>query len=95
MGKHRRPGPPNQPPRAVPAVDPGDPVAAYEKRRRAPLDGPRRHRPVRGGARHLDPHAPRILEEWTGFAYAPVGTALGLAAAQAWVDEFDPGATEG
>ncbi|MFE1959894.1 DUF6087 family protein [Streptomyces sp. NPDC059479] len=95
MGKHRRPGPPNQPSRAVPAADPADPLAAYEKRRRAPLDGARRHRPLHGGARHLHPHAARVLEEWTGFAYEPVGTAPDLAAAQEWVVELDPDVTEG
>lgn len=61
-------------------------MAAYEKRRRSPVDVWRRHRPVHGGATHLRPEEPRILEEWNGFAYEPVGTAPGLAAAQAWAD---------
>ncbi|WP_254705747.1 hypothetical protein [Streptomyces vilmorinianum] len=30
MAKHRRPGPPNQPSRAVPRVDADNPLAAYE-----------------------------------------------------------------
>jgi hypothetical protein len=38
MGKHRRPGPPNQPSRAAPRVDADDPLAAYDKRRRPPMD---------------------------------------------------------
>lgn len=87
MGKHRRPGPPNQPSRDTPRVDPGDPLAAYNKRRRPPLDGPRRHRPLHGGASHVDPRAVRVLEEWTGFAYEPIGTAPDLKAAQAWVND--------
>ncbi|AXE24696.1 hypothetical protein C0216_31205 (plasmid) [Streptomyces globosus] len=53
MGKHRRPGPPNQPYRAVPRVNADDPLAAYNKRRRPPMDVYRRHRPVHGGAGHL------------------------------------------
>ncbi|WP_030561420.1 DUF6087 family protein [Streptomyces aureocirculatus] len=89
MGKHRRPGPPNQPPRAVPRADTGDPFAAYEKRRRAPMDVYRRHRPLHGGASHLGPDRPRALEVWDGFAYAPAGTAENLGAAQAWVNGTD------
>ncbi|RBM23314.1 hypothetical protein DEH69_03090 [Streptomyces sp. PT12] len=38
MGKHRRPGPPNQPSRAVPHADPNAPLAPFEKRRRPPMD---------------------------------------------------------
>ncbi|MFF0594234.1 DUF6087 family protein [Streptomyces antibioticus] len=88
MGKHRRPGPPNQPSRAVARVDPADPLMPYEKRRRPPLDQYRRHRPLHGGGGHLRPGEPRALEEWNGFSYAPAGTAPDLAAARAWVDEL-------
>lgn len=84
MGKHRRPGPPNQPTRAVPDIDAGDPLAPYHRRRLPPLDIHRRHRPLHGGAGHLRPDEPRLLEEWDGFAYQVVGTAPDLAAAQAW-----------
>ncbi|GAA4780937.1 DUF6087 family protein [Streptomyces sanyensis] len=91
MGKHRRPGPPNQPSRAVPRADADDPLAAYNKRRRPPLDVHRRHRPVHGGAGHLRPDEPRVLEEWTGFAYEVAGTAPDLAAARAWVNELQTG----
>ncbi|MFF5669133.1 DUF6087 family protein [Streptomyces hygroscopicus] len=91
MGKHRRPGPPNQPSRAVPRVDVANPLAAYSKRRRPPLDIYRRHRPLHGGAGHLRPDEPRALEEWDGFTYAPAGTAPDLAAAQRWVNELTPG----
>ncbi|MFD3909932.1 MULTISPECIES: DUF6087 family protein [unclassified Streptomyces] len=87
MSRHRRPGPPNQSSRAIPRIDPAAPLAAYEKRRRAPLDGPRRHRPLHGGARHLDPQAVRVLEEWNGFAYESVGTAPDLRSAQVWAAE--------
>ncbi|GAA1925463.1 hypothetical protein GCM10009753_68540 [Streptantibioticus ferralitis] len=85
MGKHSRPGPPNQPSRVASHVDPADPLAPYEKRRRPPLDIYRRHRPLHGGASHLRPDDPRALEEWDGFTYAPAGTASDLAAAAAWV----------
>jgi hypothetical protein len=44
MGKHSRPGPSNQPSRAVPRVDADNPFAAYDKRRRPPMDIYRRHR---------------------------------------------------
>lgn len=91
MGKHSRPGPPNQPSRAVPRVDSDDPLAAYGKRRRPPMDQYRRHRPVHGGAGHLGPDEPRVLEEWDGFAYAVVGTAPTLAAAQKWANELRVG----
>ncbi|MFF4716548.1 DUF6087 family protein [Streptomyces eurythermus] len=87
MGKHSRPGPPNQPSRAVPRVDAGNPLAAYEKRRRAPMEVWRRHRPLHGGASHLRPDEPRALEEWDGFAYVPAGTAGNLAAARAWANQ--------
>ncbi|MGX1885438.1 DUF6087 family protein [Streptomyces sp. NPDC055287] len=86
MGKHSRPGPPNQPSRAVPSVDANDPLAAYHKRRRPPMDQALRHRPLHGGASHLRPDEPRVLEEWDGFGYTPVGTAPNLAAARAWAD---------
>jgi len=85
MGKHSRPGPPNQPSRALPRVDADDPLAAYTKRRRPPMDQYRRHRPLHGGAGHCRPEEPRALEEWDGFAYVPVGTAPDLAAATAWI----------
>ncbi|MFE9254122.1 DUF6087 family protein [Streptomyces sp. NPDC006879] len=88
MGKHRRPGPPNQPSRAVPRVNAVDPLAAYNKRRRPPMDIYRRHRPVHGGAGHLRPDEPRVLEEWDDFSYEVVGTAPDLAAAQEWVKEL-------
>ncbi|MGW2369917.1 DUF6087 family protein [Streptomyces sp. NPDC001667] len=91
MGKHSRPGPSNQPSRAVPRVDTDNPFAAYDKRRRPPVDIYRRHRPMHGGVGHLRPDEPRVLEEWTGFAYEPVGTAPGLAAAQQWVNELQIG----
>ncbi|WP_183068961.1 DUF6087 family protein [Streptomyces sp. gCLA4] len=87
MGKHSRPGPPNQPSRAVPRLDASDPLAAYDKRRRAPMDVYRRHRPAGGGAGHVRPDEPRVLEEWDGFTYAPAGTAPNLAAAKKWVNE--------
>ncbi|MEV5381189.1 DUF6087 family protein [Streptomyces nondiastaticus] len=61
-------------------------LAAYNKRRRPPLDIYRRHRPLHGGAGHLHPSEPRALEEWDGFSYAPAGTAACLAAAQRWVN---------
>ncbi|UUU44339.1 DUF6087 family protein [Streptomyces sp. NBC_00162] len=88
MAKHRRPGPPNQPSRAVPRVDADNPLAAYNKRRRPPMDIYRRHRPVHGGAGHLRPDEPRVLEEWDGFAYQVSGTAPSLAAAREWVNEL-------
>lgn len=84
MGKHSRPGPPNQPSRALPRVDADDPLAAYTKRRLPPMDQYRRHRPLHGGASHCRPEEPRALEEWDGFAYVPVGTAPDLAAATSW-----------
>ncbi|MGP2436330.1 DUF6087 family protein [Streptomyces sp. JW3] len=87
MGKHSRPGPPNQPSRAIPRTDDGDPLAAYNKRRRPPLDVWRRHCPLHGGGGHLQPDEARALEEWNGFAYAPAGTAANLAEAQRWVNE--------
>ena len=88
MAKHRRPGPPNQLSRAVPRVDADNPLAAYNKRRRPPMDIHRRHRPVHGGAGHLRPDEPRVLDVWVGFAYEVVGTPPGLAAAQEWVNEL-------
>ncbi|MFQ6197010.1 DUF6087 family protein [Streptomyces sp. NPDC000405] len=92
MGKHSRPGPPNQPSRAVPRLDADDHLAAYDKRRRPPLDIYRRHRPLHGGAGHLRPDQPRALEEWDGFSFVPAGTAADLAAAQRWVNEQLSGA---
>ncbi|GAA3803148.1 hypothetical protein GCM10022403_041480 [Streptomyces coacervatus] len=89
MGKHSRPGPPNQPTRALPRVDADDPLAAYTKRRRPPMDQYRRYRPLHGGASHCRPEEPRALEEWDGFAYVPVGTAPDLAAATAWAHGLD------
>ncbi|MFF3675882.1 DUF6087 family protein [Streptomyces sp. NPDC002120] len=91
MAKHRRPGPPNQPSHAVPRVDARDPLAAYNKRRLAPMDIYRRHRPVHGGAGHLRPKEPRVLEQWDGFAYQVIGTAPSLTAAQEWVNELQTG----
>ncbi|MFC5904019.1 DUF6087 family protein [Streptomyces zhihengii] len=91
MGKHSRPGPPNQPSRAIPRVDAGDPLAAYEKRRRAPMNVHRRHRPLHGGGGHLRPDEPRALEEWNGFSYEPAGTAANLREALLWVNGIDPG----
>ena len=91
MGKHRRPGPPNQPSRAVPRVDADDPLTPYDKWRRPPVDIVRRHRPVHGGAGHLRPEEPRVLEEWDGFTYQVVGTAADLAAARQWVNELRTG----
>lgn len=95
MGKHSRPGPPNQPSRAVPRADGGAPLAAYHKRRRPPLDVHRRHRPLNGGGGHLRPDEPRALEEWNGFSYEPVGTAANLAEAQRWVNEQTASADNG
>ncbi|MFF3518650.1 DUF6087 family protein [Streptomyces sp. NPDC002573] len=90
MGKHSRPGPPNQPSRAIPSLDDHDRLAAYTKRRRPPLDAWRRHRPLHGGGGHLQPDEPRALEEWNGFSYQPTGTAANLAEAQRWVNEQEP-----
>ncbi|MFJ2060528.1 DUF6087 family protein [Streptomyces sp. NPDC087908] len=87
MGKHSRPGPPNEPSRAIPDVDPGDPLAAYDKRRRPPLDVHRRHRPLHGGGGHLRAEEPRALEEWNGFSYEPAGIAANPADAMQWVNE--------
>ncbi|WRZ62359.1 DUF6087 family protein (plasmid) [Streptomyces sp. NBC_01294] len=63
-------------------------LAAYNKRRRPPMDIHRRHRPVNGGSTHLRPGETRVLEEWSVFAYEPVGTAPNLAAAQEWLHEL-------
>ncbi|MGW2272595.1 DUF6087 family protein [Streptomyces yangpuensis] len=90
MGKHRRPGPPNQPSRAVPRVNADDPLAAYKRRRLPPLDIWRKHRPLHGGGSHVRPDAPRALFAWNGFAYEMAGTAPDLAAAQKWVHEAAP-----
>ena len=91
MGKHSRPGPPNQPSRAVAHIDADEPLDAYHKRRRPPMDTYRRHRTTHGGAGHLRPDDPRVLEEWDGFTYQVVGTADDLAAAQKWVSELSIG----
>ncbi|MCN9243293.1 DUF6087 family protein [Streptomyces sp. RY43-2] len=87
MGKHSRPGPPNQPSRAISRADPDNPLAPYAKRRRPPLDIHRRHRPLHGGGGHLRPDDPRALEEWSGLSYEPAGMARNLVEAQWWVDE--------
>lgn len=89
MAKHRRPGPPNQPTRTVPRVDADDPLAAYDKRRRPPMDQYRRQRPLHGGGGHVEPGEPRVLEEWDGFAYQVIGTAPDLPSAQRWVSGLD------
>ncbi|MEW2530294.1 DUF6087 family protein [Streptomyces sp. NPDC047071] len=90
MGKHRRPGPPNQPSRAAAPMDAADPLAAYRKRRRPPMDIYRRHRPAHGGAAHLRPDEPRVLEEWNDFTYVVVGTAPNLATARDWATARAP-----
>ena len=91
MGKHSRPGPVNQPSRAVPRADAAAPLAAYDKRRRPPMDVWRRHRPLHdsgsAGGSHLRPEEPRALLVWNGFSYEMEGTAPNLAAAQKWVAE--------
>ncbi|MFF8282440.1 DUF6087 family protein [Streptomyces albus] len=69
-------------------MDADDPLAAYNKRRRPPMDIWRRHRPVHSGAGHLRPDEPRVLEEWDDFTYQVAGTAPDLAAAQRWVAEL-------
>jgi hypothetical protein len=86
MGKHRRPGPLDQP-SATPGADADNPLAPYEKRRRAPMDEVRRHRPLHGGGSHLKPGEPRILLEWDGFTYVAVGTSPDLATARKWVHD--------
>ncbi|MGX1910332.1 DUF6087 family protein [Streptomyces phaeochromogenes] len=91
MGKHSRPGPPNQPSHAIPRADADDPLAPYNKRRRPPIDQYRRHRPANGGGSHLRSSEPRVLEEWDGFTYQVVATAFDLGAAQEWVNEFQVG----
>ncbi|WP_330334364.1 DUF6087 family protein [Streptomyces sp. NBC_00536] len=87
MGRHRRPGPPVGPAPTVatwPEADPSSPLAAYERRRTPPMGVVRRHRPASGGGSHVRPDEPRVLEEWDGFRYAPLGTAPNLATARAW-----------
>ncbi|WP_326674408.1 hypothetical protein [Streptomyces sp. NBC_01257] len=54
---------------AAPRVDADDPLAPYRKRRRPLMDIYRRHRPVHGGASHLRPEEPRVLEHWDDFTY--------------------------
>jgi hypothetical protein len=98
MGKHSRPGPPNQPSRAVLRIDADadNRLAAYDKRRRPPLDVHRRHRPLHhSGGGHIRPDAPRALEEWNGFSYEPAGIAANLAQAQRWVNELTTSADHG
>lgn len=89
MAKHRRDRP-RQPGEGVSAIDPVDPLAAYTQRRLPPIDGPWIHRPLHGHASHIAPGSARLLLEWDGFAYQPVGTAPDLAAARAWARGFDP-----
>ncbi|UCM88217.1 DUF6087 family protein [Streptomyces marincola] len=69
-------------------MDAADPLSAYDKRRRPPMDTYRRHRPIHGGAGHLRPDEPRVLEEWNAFAYRITGTTPDLATAQAWTNEL-------
>ncbi|WP_415953821.1 DUF6087 family protein [Streptomyces sp. KLOTTS4A1] len=95
MGKHSRPGPVNQPSRVVPRVDADDPLAAYNKRRRPPMDVWRKHRPLHGGGSHLRPDEARALLAWNGFAYEMTGTAPNLAAAQEWVTSAPDGESAG
>ncbi|EDY52717.1 DUF6087 family protein [Streptomyces clavuligerus] len=95
MGKHSRPGPPNQPSRAIPEREADDPLAAYNKRRRPPLDIWRRHRPLHGGGGHLRPEEPRALEEWNGFSYDLAGVAVNLADAVRWVNRRTPSGSAG
>ncbi|MFH8411089.1 DUF6087 family protein [Streptomyces sp. NPDC018019] len=91
MGKHRRPGPPNQPPKTTPAAEREGVTYTYDRRRQPPPEGPRRHRPVHDHGGHLYPDEPRVLEEWTGFQYVIVGTTADLAAAAQWVQESPAG----
>ncbi len=90
MGKHSRPGPPNQPSRAVPHIDADEPLAAYHKRRRPPMDVWRKHQPLHGGGGHVRPDEPRALLSWTGFGYETAGTAPDLPTAQRWANEAAP-----
>ncbi|MFH8786669.1 DUF6087 family protein [Streptomyces roseoverticillatus] len=90
MGKHSRPGPPNQPSRAVPPLDERDPLAVYHRRRRAPMEVHRKHQPLHGGGGHVRPGEPRVLLEWNGFTYEVAGTACDLAAAQRWANQAAP-----
>ncbi|WP_412076131.1 DUF6087 family protein [Streptomyces xanthophaeus] len=79
MGRHRRPEH-----QAWPEPDPGSALAAFEERRRPPAGITRRHRPAGGGASHLRPDEPRLLQQWDGYAYAPAGTAPNLDSARVW-----------
>ncbi|MFE9630894.1 DUF6087 family protein [Streptomyces sp. NPDC006463] len=72
----------------LPRIDAADPLARYDKRRRPPRDIYRRHRPVHGGANHLRPDEPRVLEQWDGFTYEVIGTTPDLVAAREWVNEI-------
>ncbi|MFI1105924.1 DUF6087 family protein [Streptomyces melanogenes] len=71
----------------MPRVDADDPLAAYHRRRRPPMDVWRKHRPLHGGGSHVQPDEARALIEWNGFAYEMTGTAPTLAAAQQWLTE--------
>ena len=96
MGRHSRigPRPPGEEPRRPERVDPNDPnvLAPFNRRREPPIEGPRIHRAIHGGASHVLPAEPRMLLEWDGYAYQPAGTAPDLATAQAWAWEaIEPG----
>lgn len=91
MGRHARTGPrqPGDEPRRPERVDPNDPnvLAPFNRRRQPPIEGPRIHRAVHGGASHVLPAEPRLLFEWDGYSYQPAGTATDLASAQKWAWE--------
>lgn len=89
MGKHRRPGPLDQPSRAVPRPDRSDPFLLYQQRRREPADGPRRHHSLQAGS-PFGTYDPHILEEWDGYRYRPAGIAPDLVVARAWAGELLP-----
>ncbi|WP_399139476.1 hypothetical protein Q3A86_18920 [Streptomyces sp. NBUA17] len=55
------------------------------------MDIYRRHRPVHGGAGHVRPEEPLVLEEWDDFVHQVVGIAPHLAAAREWVNELQVG----
>lgn len=87
MGKHRRPGPPNQPSRAVPRVDANDPLASYNERRRAPMDVYRA--PGRWGVeRATFGRTSRV--SWRSGMASPTH-APDLAAAKQWISELTGG----
>jgi hypothetical protein len=99
MGKHSRTGPPGPPPEDRPKpprsddADNADALAPFHRRRQPPIQGARIHRPLHGGASHLDPEQPRLLSEWDGYSYVPAGIAADLAEARDWVAELPPDAT--